>query len=108
MAGHVLLSLQRASEMGGDTGTQFEPHSDDEDTLYNVEKILVEAGRRYLVQWEGRDPTTGKKWPPDWVLYATVIKHSSNDDFRPSRVLLNGIKGLTELNLDLDGTRDSA
>ncbi|KAF8596356.1 hypothetical protein BDV93DRAFT_455137 [Ceratobasidium sp. AG-I] len=53
--------------MGGDAGTQFEPHSDDEDTLYNVEKILDEAGRRYLVQWEGRDPATGKKWPPDWV-----------------------------------------
>ncbi|KAF8594538.1 hypothetical protein BDV93DRAFT_515694 [Ceratobasidium sp. AG-I] len=52
--------------MGGDAGTQFEPHSDNEDTFYNVEKILDEAGRRYLVQWEGRDPATGKKWPPDW------------------------------------------
>lgn len=67
MTGHVLLGLQQASKMSRDAGTQFEPHSDDEETLYNVEKILDEQGRMYLVQWEGRDPATGKKWPPDWV-----------------------------------------
>ncbi|CAE6437595.1 unnamed protein product [Rhizoctonia solani] len=47
--------------------TQFEAHSDDEEHLFNVERILAEKGRKYLVQWEGLDPTTGEKWAPDWV-----------------------------------------
>ncbi|CAE7229742.1 unnamed protein product [Rhizoctonia solani] len=47
--------------------TQFEAHSDDEENLYNVEKILAEKGNKYLIQWEGIDPTTGEKWAPDWV-----------------------------------------
>ncbi|KDN43243.1 hypothetical protein RSAG8_06210, partial [Rhizoctonia solani AG-8 WAC10335] len=51
----------------GSYETQFEARSDDEENLYNVEKILAERGGRYLVQWEGVDPTTGEKWAPDWV-----------------------------------------
>lgn len=71
MSGHVSVVHQHASEMARNAGatyeTQFEPHSDDEETLYNVEKILDERGNKFLVQWEGTDPQTGKKWPPDWV-----------------------------------------
>jgi hypothetical protein len=52
---------------GGSYETQFEAQSDDEDNLYNVERILAEKGRKYLVQWEGIDPATGEKWAPDWV-----------------------------------------
>ncbi|CAE6495641.1 unnamed protein product [Rhizoctonia solani] len=51
----------------GSYETQFEAHSDDGENLYNVEKILAEKGGKYLVQWEGIDPTTGEKWAPDWV-----------------------------------------
>ncbi|CAE6516196.1 unnamed protein product [Rhizoctonia solani] len=51
----------------GSYETQFEARSDDEENLYNVERILAERGGRYLVQWEGVDPTTGEKWAPDWV-----------------------------------------
>ncbi|CUA77128.1 Nascent polypeptide-associated complex subunit alpha, muscle-specific form [Rhizoctonia solani] len=51
----------------GSYETQFEARSDDEENLYNVEKILAEKGGKYLVQWEGIDPTTGEKWAPDWV-----------------------------------------
>ncbi|CAE6468958.1 unnamed protein product [Rhizoctonia solani] len=47
--------------------TQFQSQSDDEENLYNVERILAEKGRKYLVQWEGIDPVTGEKWKPDWV-----------------------------------------
>jgi hypothetical protein len=47
--------------------TQFQSQSDDEENLYNVERILAEKGRKYLVQWEGIDPVTGEKWEPDWV-----------------------------------------
>ncbi|CAE6471966.1 unnamed protein product [Rhizoctonia solani] len=51
----------------GSYETQFEVRSDDGENLYNVEKILAEKGGKYLVQWEGIDPTTGEKWAPDWV-----------------------------------------
>ncbi|KAJ1306539.1 hypothetical protein OPQ81_007540 [Rhizoctonia solani] len=51
----------------GSYETQFESHSDDEENLYSVERILAEKGGKYLVQWEGIDPTTGEKWAPDWV-----------------------------------------
>ncbi|KAG8762453.1 hypothetical protein FRC11_009304 [Ceratobasidium sp. 423] len=51
----------------GSYETQFEAHSDDEENLFNVERILAERGRKYLVQWEGIDPVTGEKWAPDWV-----------------------------------------
>lgn len=51
----------------GSYETQFESQSGDEENLYNVERILAEKGRKYLVQWEGTDPTTGQRWPPDWV-----------------------------------------
>ncbi|KAG9074882.1 hypothetical protein FRC06_010407, partial [Ceratobasidium sp. 370] len=54
-------------DAAGTYETQFVSQSDDEDTLYNVEKILDEKGRKYKVQWEGIDPATGKKWKPDWV-----------------------------------------
>ncbi|KZT38310.1 hypothetical protein SISSUDRAFT_969784, partial [Sistotremastrum suecicum HHB10207 ss-3] len=35
--------------------------------LWNVEKILNEKGKMYLVAWEGIDPATGKRWEPSWV-----------------------------------------
>ncbi|KAG8703719.1 hypothetical protein FRC08_002669, partial [Ceratobasidium sp. 394] len=54
-------------DAAGTYETQFVSQSDDEDNLYNVEKILDEKGRKYKVQWEGIDPATGKKWKPDWV-----------------------------------------
>ncbi|QRV88600.1 hypothetical protein RhiJN_16618 [Ceratobasidium sp. AG-Ba] len=55
-------------DAAGTYETQFVSQSDDDDNLYNVEKILDERGKKYLVQWEGNDPVTGKKWPADWVL----------------------------------------
>jgi hypothetical protein len=54
-------------DAAGTYETQFMSQTDDEDTLYNVEKILDEKGRKFKVQWEGIDPATGKKWRPDWV-----------------------------------------
>ncbi|KAG9121644.1 hypothetical protein FRC07_002329 [Ceratobasidium sp. 392] len=54
-------------DAAGTYETQFVSQSDDGDTLYNVEKILDEKGRKYKVQWEGIDPATKKKWKPDWV-----------------------------------------
>src|ERR1700761_1762192 len=45
---------------------RFIPQPDDDDTLWNVECILDERKREYLVKWEGVD-ATGKPWPNDWV-----------------------------------------
>jgi hypothetical protein len=47
--------------------TQFEPGSDDNETLWSVLEIVKEDKRRYLVKWEGTDPDTGKPWDPSWV-----------------------------------------
>ena len=35
--------------------------------FYNVVAILQEKKNMYLVQWEGKDPATGKDWDPSWV-----------------------------------------
>ena len=34
---------------------------------FEVVGIVEEDGRRYKVQWAGKDPKTGKPWPLDWV-----------------------------------------
>lgn len=47
--------------------TQYEPMDGDDDNLWNVEAILQEKGNKYLVAWEGNDPSTGKRWDPSWV-----------------------------------------
>ncbi|KIJ49276.1 hypothetical protein M422DRAFT_161518 [Sphaerobolus stellatus SS14] len=47
--------------------TQFLPHSDDEDNLWEVVEILKESRERYYVKWGGVDPKTNKPWPDSWV-----------------------------------------
>lgn len=47
--------------------TQFEPGSDDNETLWNVLQIVKESKNKYLVKWEGVDPDTGKPWDLSWV-----------------------------------------
>ena len=55
--------------------TQFVPQEDDEDTLWEVVKIIAEKGRKYQVRWAGIDRKTGKPWEPSWVM-----KHDCTDD----------------------------
>jgi len=47
--------------------TQFLPHTDDEESLWEVLEILKESKGRYLVKWGGIDPKTNKPWPDSWV-----------------------------------------
>ncbi|KAF8500717.1 hypothetical protein BU17DRAFT_72046 [Hysterangium stoloniferum] len=56
-------------------GTQFEPLPGDENNLWTVKEILKEARDKYLVNWDGYDPTTGEAWKPSWV-----PKHDCTDD----------------------------
>ena len=55
--------------------TQFEPGSDDDETLWSVLQIVKESRDRYLVKWAGVDPDTGKPWDMSWV-----PKHDCTDD----------------------------
>lgn len=59
------------TQLPGMGETQFEPHSSDENSdtnLYNVVRVINEKGSKYLVEWEGVEPTTGNPWPASWVL----------------------------------------
>lgn len=46
---------------------QFEPQEDDEDLLWEVEKITQERKKEYKVKWKGIDPKTRKPWEQSWV-----------------------------------------
>jgi hypothetical protein len=54
--------------------TQFEPGGDSDRELWAATTILDERKRKkgvrtvgeYLVDWEGTDPETGKRWEPSW------------------------------------------
>lgn len=46
---------------------KFEPREDDEDTLWEVERITAEKGKLFKVKWKGFDPATGKPWVDSWV-----------------------------------------
>ena len=54
--------------------TQFIPADDDEEQLWDVEKILNEKSGRYLIKWKGTDGN-GKPWEDSWV-----PKHDVTDD----------------------------
>ena len=41
-------------------------YADDPDA-WPVRRILAERLGFYRVEWVGKDPKTGKPWPPDWV-----------------------------------------
>jgi len=38
-----------------------------DDDLFHPAKITSEKGGKYFVQWEGKDPVTGKPWPQSLV-----------------------------------------
>lgn len=54
--------------------TQFEPGGDSDRELWAAVTILDERQRKrgartigeYLVDWEGTDPETGRRWEPSW------------------------------------------
>ncbi|KAJ3575404.1 hypothetical protein NP233_g1108 [Leucocoprinus birnbaumii] len=46
---------------------QFSEREDDDETLWEVEEIVGEKGKKYRVRWSGVDEK-GKPWPLDWVL----------------------------------------
>ena len=51
---------------------QFEPvEAESSQTYYKAKEILGEKKTRgvtqYLVDWEGKDPETGKAYNPSWV-----------------------------------------
>lgn len=81
--------------------TQFVSQTDDEDTLYNVEKILDERGRKYLVQWEGIDPATGKKWKPDWV-WKTDCTDDLIADWKRARAERNRLAGSSKRSCEVE------
>ena len=41
-------------------------YADDPDA-WPVRRILAERPHHYRVEWVGKNPKTGKSWPPDWV-----------------------------------------
>lgn len=41
-------------------------YADDPDA-WPVRRILAERRDTYRVEWVGKNPKTGKPWPPDWV-----------------------------------------
>lgn len=46
--------------------TQFIPGDDDDEQLWDVEKILNEKKGQYLIRWKGFDEN-GKPWDDSWV-----------------------------------------
>lgn len=40
---------------------------DDDENLWEVERIVGEKPGRYRVRWAGFDPKSGKRWPDSWV-----------------------------------------
>lgn len=44
--------------------TQFNPSADGQ--MFKALSILEEKGKKYLIDWAGTDPETGKHWEPTW------------------------------------------
>ena len=60
------LILDLSSLKMADRTSHFVPKDDDDETLWDVKKILDERADRYLIRWAGVDPA-GRPWEDSWV-----------------------------------------